>query len=274
MSAGETCSKIIVVTINLIFLLFGLAALVAGIVFKVGGAWSTVSDFLKIADENSEIKNAGEALALGAIIFGSIIVVIAITGCIGACCKVKCLLVLYGIVVIIILLAEIAVVIVVGVKSSDVENKTDEALLKTLVNYKENSTDDISRAWSIVFKEFKCCGVKGNVDFRNYTSTFYANERPAQYKGSIYYVPITCCSKFNFEAKKSLSSSDFDTNKNCLTAPNSEAYDKGCVKSIINSVLDHKWAFIGVGIAIFFIEILVILLAFCLCCRSDKDHLV
>ncbi|KAK0054324.1 tetraspanin-9 [Biomphalaria pfeifferi] len=272
MSAGETCSKIIVVTINLIFLLFGLAALVAGIVFKVGGAWSKVSDFLKIADENSEIKNAGEALALGAIIFGAIIVVIAITGCIGACCKVKCLLVLYGIVVIIILLAEIAVVIVVGVKSSDVENKTDEALVKTLDKYKENSADDISKAWSIVFKEFKCCGVKGKEDFRNYTSgtsTFYATERPGLYKGPSYYVPITCCSQFNFEEKKSLTSADFDNNKNCLNATNNGSYEEGCVKSIINSVLDHKWAFIGVGIAIFFIEILVIAMAFYLCSRHD-----
>ncbi|KAK6963426.1 23 kDa integral membrane protein [Biomphalaria glabrata] len=270
MSAGETCSKIIVVTINLIFLLFGLAALVAGIVFKVSGAWNTVSDFLKIADDSSEIKNAGEALALGAIIFGAIIVVIAITGCIGACCKVKCLLVLYGIVVIIILLAEIAVVIVVGVKSSAVEDETEKALLKTLDKYKENSTDEMSKAWSIVFKEFKCCGVKGREDFRNYTSSFYAKERPAQFRNNTTnYVPITCCKAFDFEKTKTLAAADFTSNQACLSSNYTMAYDKGCVKSIINSVLDHKWAFIGVGIAIFFIEILVIAMAFYLCSRHD-----
>ncbi|KAH9504221.1 hypothetical protein Btru_064399 [Bulinus truncatus] len=72
---------------------FGLAALIAGIVFKVNG-WKDVSSIFELSDaDNLSIKDAGQALSLGAIIFGAFIFVLAIMGLIGGCCKVKCLLV-------------------------------------------------------------------------------------------------------------------------------------------------------------------------------------
>ena len=71
--------------------IFGLAVLVLGILFKLG--WDEVRKAFKDG-ESDNLQQAGDTVAMGAIIFGAFILVISLVGCIGACGRVKCLLVL------------------------------------------------------------------------------------------------------------------------------------------------------------------------------------
>lgn len=74
--------------------LFGLACLIVGIVFKVG--WDDVREaFVNAAsDVDVDLQAAGDILGYAGIVFGSFIIVVSLLGCIGACCRVRLLLVL------------------------------------------------------------------------------------------------------------------------------------------------------------------------------------
>ncbi|KAH9504220.1 hypothetical protein Btru_064395 [Bulinus truncatus] len=258
-------------------MIFGLAALIAGIVFKVNG-WKDVSSIFELSDaDNLSIKDAGQALSLGAIIFGAFIFVLAIMGLIGGCCKVKCLLVFYAIIVLILLLAEIAVVIFVGVTAEKIEDETKKELGKKLLNVSYTEEFDLNadknkdiKTWSLVFKTLKCCGVNNTHDFD--LIPFYSSHRPPNYSNkSVNYVPITCCKDYDFEKKENLTlESTWNKYKTCLDASDvSKYYTDGCVDKVVNVVTGNKWIFIGVGIAIFVIELLVIAMSFYLCSRHD-----
>lgn len=265
-------SKIVVVTINLIFLIFGLAALIVGIVFKVG--WDDVRDaFINLSDDaDFDLQSAGDILGYSGIIFGSFIVVVSLLGCIGACCKLRVLLVLYAIILIILIIAECAIVGVVATHADETEDAISKGLEKSLYNYYENSTNDVSRSYSALFDKLECCGVN------NYSTSFPfegglqkgfnpALERPKVPRAII---PITCCRNFDYKAK--LTGKVFDEQIKCLSNPESDnAYTEGCLPKVFDTIGDHKGILIGVGVAILVLELLMVIIAFFLCCREDKD---
>ncbi|XP_046577387.1 CD82 antigen-like isoform X1 [Haliotis rubra] len=93
------CSKIFLIIINVIFMIFGLAILIAGIVFKVG-----FDEFKDALVDNGDkvdfnLKYAGETFGLIVIAFGCVILLIAGLGCLGACCQWRVLLGIYGVIV-------------------------------------------------------------------------------------------------------------------------------------------------------------------------------
>ncbi|XP_059143719.1 23 kDa integral membrane protein-like [Physella acuta] len=263
------CSKVVVVIINIIFMIFGLAALVAGIVFKVG--WEDVRDVFDLPDIGGDIQLAGDALAYGAIVFGAFILVLALLGCIGACCKVRVLLAVYAIVVIILLIAQVAIVVFVAVKGDFMKDKLEVELQGSLKEYKEDGKGK-STAWSSLFDFLECCGAKDPKDFRNLTFAnnaypFYDSHRPDLFKGRELYIPITCCKAWDYS--KTLSTDSFNQNGACLNGTAGKFYNQGCVDSVVDKVDSNKAILIGVGVAILVIELVVIVMAFFLCCRHD-----
>ncbi|GFS18935.1 tetraspanin [Elysia marginata] len=251
------------------FKIFGLAALIVGVLFKIG--WDEVRHAFADNSEKVDInlQYAGDTLAYSAIVFGSFIVIVSLAGCVGACWRVKCLLTVYAIIVILLLIAEIIVVALAVKMGSDGRDQIADGLRDSLKNYKENSTDSRSKAFSALFSSLKCCGVE------NYTTDFTTDTKeifyPALARDLTKYplvIPITCCRDVDYESN--LDASYFDKHSACLKSPTNEnAYTKGCLDEIYDEIESNKAAFIGVGVTIFVIEVLVVVMSFILCCRED-----
>ncbi|RUS72318.1 hypothetical protein EGW08_019926, partial [Elysia chlorotica] len=244
--------------------LFGLASLVVGIIFKLG--WDEVRDaFVDNSDQvDVNLQQAGDTVAYGAIVFGCFIIVISLAGCIGACCQVKCLLVVVSPRV------KVEKVKVAQIKVKVIRDNIAGALRDTLKNYNENSTDSTSKAFSAIFSSLECCAVEDyKTDFKTDTAgiPFY----PASVRDVSKYplvIPITCCRDVDYESN--MDASFFDQHSECLKTPSEDnAYVQGCLDSIKDEIDSNKAVFIGVGVTILVIEVLVVIMAFVLCCRDD-----
>jgi len=266
------CAKIVVVTTNVIFMIFGLAILIVGIVFKVD-TWDKVRDaFVDNSDKvDINLQDAGDTLGLSCIVFGSFMVLLSLMGCVGGCCRVKFLLVVYAIIVLIILIAQIAVVGLVAANGSDAEDKLTEGLRDSLMPYRENLTDSRSKGWAAVFSTFECCGIKNQTD--GFSDMEFDPRRSTAQKPPILNptFPVACCTKVGYDYE-SASSFDYDTIEitNCLKGTNKDlSYQDGCEQKVSDFITDNKVPLIAVGVTIFVIEIVCVMLAFFLCCRND-----
>ncbi|KAK6173884.1 hypothetical protein SNE40_017262 [Patella caerulea] len=260
------CSGIILIAINLVFMIIGLAVLIMGIVFKVN--FEPIKDaFVEQSDKTDfNLEAAGSTLALGLIILGVFIVLVALLGCSGACCKSKILLVVYAIIVMILLIAEIAVVAVALVKGKDAENKLKEGLADSLEKYHENGDDALSKAFNAIWSTFECCGIDSYTDFKNGNITGFKFDSKNPQEN----IPVGCCKNVNYEAAPNI---NFTQYQDCLNGPTKDnAYLTGCYSDLKNTITHYSTVSIGVGIFIFVVEIIVIVAAFIICSRrNDYD---
>ena len=110
-------AKFILIFINAIFLLGGFLMLAFGITITAAPAkvWSSFtinsvnfSQFSQLS--NDQLNDIVLACGIFMIILGVIMVVISFFGFFGACCENKCMLVTYAVLLIIIVLAEVALI--------------------------------------------------------------------------------------------------------------------------------------------------------------------
>lgn len=260
-------SKIVVVTINVIFMIFGLAFLVIGIVFRLD--WTDIRE--AFVDEGGKhdfnLQEAGDTAAYAAIVFGCFIILVSLLGCVGACCRVKLLLIVYAVIVMVLLISKLAIVAYVGSQGAEAVDKLEDSLADSLDNYYENSTNPKSKAFSVIFSTFECCAINGSHDFDGNLAFYKSPLRTKpEMNGKI---PITCCHGVDYE---NLSKSVFANKSQCLLHPDkNNAYTEGCLTKVKNWIEDSKGVLIGVGVAILLIELLSIILAFYICCTVEKD---
>jgi len=264
MGASDTCKKIIIVTLNLIFLVFGGAVLALGIVLKI--SWD---DIKHAYTEDSEFSL--QMASISGIILGVFIILLSLAGMCGACFRSKCLLGVYGAVVVILLIAEIGVTIAIATNAFGSKDKFKEEMTKSLTGFKEDLSDDHSKGWAAMFSVFDCCGVTGKPteDFKkaNWTPSTLrtANKEKAEF-------PVACCKSFKY--KDGVNKEVFK-NKNiekCMAekTPNSEfAYDKGCEAKMEDFFKDNKVKVIAVGCSLFAVQLIIAIMAFCL--MRDED---
>ncbi|XP_041372961.1 CD63 antigen-like isoform X2 [Gigantopelta aegis] len=256
------CSKILLIIINIIFMIFGIACLAGGIVLKLG--FDVIKEALvaKGSDIDFNLKYAGETLGIGMIAFGVFILLVSFLGCAGACCRVRCLLVVYAIIVMVILVAQIAVVVLAVIKGSEASDILDKGLKKALDGYHEDpkKKDPKDKSFDALFSTFSCCGVDNYTDFKS-LNTSWDNRNPQKK------IPVTCCKGVNYE---DITNKTFVDHAQCLTTPTKgNAYIEGCYSSLVDEIKKYKGIAIGVGIVIFLVEIVVIGMAFFLCSRHD-----
>ncbi|XP_046344168.1 tetraspanin-9-like [Haliotis rufescens] len=263
------CSKIFLIIINVIFLIFGLAILIAGIVFKVG--FDVFKDALVETSGNIDfnLKYAGETFGLVVIVFGCLIILIAGLGCLGACCQWRVMLGIYGVVVGVILLAEIVAVAVVLAKGSKADEVLDKGLRNALKGYDDNASNKTAKdqSFDAIFSTFQCCGVDNYTDFQD--ADINTNWDP---RNPLHKIPVACCKKTNYEHISDTTFTDGDIKK-CLSITdmdNTYAYTHGCYSNLLDFFDNYKYVAIGVGVTIFLIELLVIVLSMCMCRSSDK----
>lgn len=283
MGGLSTCCRVIIVVINILFLLIGLAFFAAGLFARFGssiidGYVSTIIDSLESSisssgfgdiDINSifSITDILYGVAVGLICFGLFLIIITVLGICGGCCNVRVMLIIYVIICGTLLIGQIVVIgILYG--SPNTFHDPAKASLKAGIqsDYQGfNGTNLISIAWNIVHQQFKCCGANDYTDFTE-ASQWVTNYESSPCSCTLM-TPLSCC--------KTLTSS---TDYSCATstATSSDNYlNTGCYQTIWDSTLGNVPLVAGTlsGIAVFQV-ILIVGAIIILCMDRQKGNKV
>ncbi|XP_076233856.1 tetraspanin 66E isoform X2 [Calliopsis andreniformis] len=259
MGCASQCAKYFLCFFNFIFFVAGGAALAVGIWLFVDS--NSFADLIAKLDQ-SDILNKTDANVIRIISYililtGALTFLVSFLGYCGAMFESRCLLCVYGVLILLVLILEcVAVGLAFGLKG-DAEKGTQDFLKSTIKYYASNSdkAEAITVAWDGIMTQLHCCGVENYLDFRevaNWTSPDHV-------------VPEACCIKENNSLK----------DPTCPISPTSSNsyYKKGCYEAIMRTIEENKAIVIGVAAGLAFIEILVIILALHLaCCYWRPQH--
>jgi hypothetical protein len=288
-------AKVILIIVNIIFFLAGLLMLGFGIALvvapeKVISFLSSNVNFAQISDSTGGFfVEIIKASGIFMIILGAVVAIIAFFGFFGACCESKCMIVTYAIILIIIVLAEVALIIFAAQYPNVFEKVGEQTLNETL--YKEFNRDvmvdksgtimaggeglKVETAWNAFQVKFNCCGSSNFTDYGNFnwTPTNNCSAPIVCNSDSKLKVPLSCC-KLNTPNVTPTNLTDFTNPGECQkTASSSFTHIEGCSKKIIVTVKDYimQYSKIAIGIAagIVGLEIILITLAFIICCCGE-----
>lgn len=279
MSCSKTLVSILLVVVNFVFAAAGLLMVAFGIAAAVKPQ-SIVEIFSVVPDLSEKSKAAGfnieetmQSSAVFMIILGAIVAVIGLFGCVGACCKVKWMLSIYIIVLVLVLLAEIALIIYASVFPNHLESNTRPLMYESLQKYKSDGSgdnvngtytlpvDEHDLAWASLQFEAACCGAYGYKDYSNVTFV-KTGFHPAQNPQSI---PVSCCKLKAGAGHIATTKSDFVDLNQCLTGHEDFINTQDCYSALQDLMRKYSKIAIGIAAAIIAIEVILILLAMYLC---------
>ncbi|KAK7106007.1 tetraspanin-1-like [Littorina saxatilis] len=284
MGACVGISQCVLVIINLVFALFGLVFLVVGCVVRFGSHlmdnilqdfYTAIQRLMEKAGSSSTLSsfNLGDYLqsaTLAFILLGAFFFVLGMAGCIGACCQNKCCLVVYAAIMGVIIVGEIVFVVLLFTIRDQLETTLENPLYDSLRNdyVGINSSDAISLGWNFAMITFKCCGVENYTDF-NDARSWQRSYDVGQGLDVNLTVPIACC-KLN----GTFPDVTLPDNFTCALSPNSgnANIDQGCYNALVDFLVDNSNILIGVGAAIAAVEILMFILAICVCRADSKKY--
>ena len=244
LGGGAPLSKYILIAVNTIFLLLGLGIGIAGVVFRFTTdllKTNALKEILVNGLDGEDIFGMFNFLSLFFIIMGFVIFIVGGLGCCGAFCSNRVLLVLYAIIVLLLLIAQIAAVAwFVGLTSSfDGALKTS---FKKALNITYNGNNDaLKNSFSALFHTYECCGVEKYTDMPNAPT-----------------LPVACCPVI----------------KNTVACTEEKAYPTGCSTKLKEKIEEYSNASIGVGIAVLVFQLLCLIFAFCFCINIEMESVV
>lgn len=276
MAFGKSCGKIFLVSVNTFFLLLGVALLVIGCLVRFNQDSLVTENAEKLfeaieldAASDINLKDFLNSVALVFIVSGAFAAIVGLSGCIGACCEVKFLLVVYSIFVLLILAAQIAGVVMMFLIRSDVEKVLKREMKESIQEKYEGdkSSSGLSLAWNSIFLEFDCCGVDNYTDITG--GAMWNNTYTQSNNNTVTLMtPITCCKNI----QGSVPDYTIPDDVTCAVNPSDSTsnYKKGCYDSVENFISTYGTIFIGIGIAVLVFEILCVVFACCVC-RNIED---
>jgi hypothetical protein len=292
----KTFAKVLLIIVNIFFCLAGLLMLAFGIALvvapqKVISFLSTTVSFTEVSDGSGGFfVEIIKASGIFMIILGGIVTIIAVFGFFGACCENNCMLVTYAIILIIIVLAEVALIIFAAVYPTVFEKVGEQAFNETLMKeYRKDMTvysngtlnnDEataVETTWNAFQVKFNCCGSANYSDYGSFNWEQINCEDPKHANcpaKSI--VPLTCC-KLKVGGQTPQTLDDFIDPKSCMeTAAETSTNREGCSKKVINAAKDYIMSYskiaIGIAAGIVGLEIILITLAFIMCCCRDESR--
>ncbi|KAK3594615.1 hypothetical protein CHS0354_015006 [Potamilus streckersoni] len=265
----------------------GLFFLAVGLFLKLGsdlykGQLKQVEEAIESASKNSGAGEIDITLDLGSIVepvaytligIGVLVLAICIFGCCGACYKIKCLLVTYFVIVLVMMAGEIVLVVLLTSYPSVLKTSLASALKSGIQSDYEGITGKNlnSVAWNVVMQQFKCCGVENYKDF-NGASKWNYNYTSVCGNSCILQTPMMCC--------KTLPSGRTEYDYACATNPMTENnyMNSGCLDAVWNPYLGNT-LYIGqaLGLPLLLQGIFVMLSIVILCdgrctsCKHDKS---
>jgi len=288
-------AKVILIIVNIIFLLAGLLMLALGI--SLVAAPDKVIKFLEssgVSFESFQALSEGsfitviKASGIFMIVLGGVVALVACLGFFGACCENKCLLITYAVILIIVLLAEIALIIFAAVYNRVFQHDMEKTLTKSLVKFGvdvtvlSNGTIDSSQvresgsSWIAIQTQFQCCGVSNYTDYGTFTWNSTRCEAPFVCPPRAA-VPLSCCKLKDPTNKKVTSINDYQNYAACLdTAADSATNKVGCTEQFIGEaktwILRYGKIAIGIAAGIVGLELILLILTFFMCCTGEGSN--
>ncbi|CAF0958884.1 unnamed protein product [Rotaria sordida] len=169
LSCGVQISRIVLLVLNILFILFGFALLGFGIYLKVSKKFDVA-----LSDHISAQIIGGDAIEVVGIILiitGIFTVILSVFGCLGALFKNRLFLYLYAIILSILMILELAAFITTMSSRVRVRNSYESGLWKVFSNAYDSHQQDLIKSVEDLELEFKCCGVTDDSDYKkvNYT---------------------------------------------------------------------------------------------------------
>jgi len=226
-----------------------------------------------------------DACGIAMIVLGGILSIIAFFGFFGACCENKCMLSTYATLMIVIIVVEIALIILVVVHPKELKTYAVEVIRKSLTGgFKsdvsvdndtfEYSTNLLSTAWMAIQFQLECCGAVNYTDYNMFNWTKFKCTGSTCPGGlpSAYLVPISCCKLRRHGGHIPRSIDEFFYLGSCLIyADELSTNHNSCATKIVDRTMSFIRAYskvvIGMTVVIVTIEVMLVVLAFVLCCR-------
>ncbi|XP_052060168.1 tetraspanin-9-like isoform X2 [Mytilus californianus] len=268
------CATIILIGINVIFFLLGLGIIIPGILLLVDN--EAINDkiiplFKELSLGSTNFGDLAKNLPIALISLGSLVLVISVIGLLGTCCcKIRCFLMVYAIIVIILLIGKVVVLALWYFMNDKFTTTIKDEMLKNLKAKYTNddlTSNEISTSWNQLQLAFECCAINAVTSATNdFDNTTWQTGSPPPSTD----IPISCCpgvTSSNYTAAAA-------TNPLCpslTTVAPSGQYSKGCYDAIYDFIKGYSlWFYIG-GPILFLIEISGIVCAFYLFCKNDKE---
>ncbi|XP_015110284.1 CD63 antigen [Diachasma alloeum] len=216
---GSRCIKYLMFIFNLFFVITGIILLSIGA--TIHAVYSGYPHFL----DNKFLSVPSLLIAVGSIIF-----FIAFFGCCGAVRENYCMVVTFALLMGLIFILELAAGISGYVLRNDAADLIQDKMLATMKNYGTNESQEITRVWDDLQRNFQCCGTIQPSDWIN----------TANMTG----LPLSCCDPLPGEIG----------NKSCTVDEKVTLHKKGCLESFGSFIKGHAVELGGAGLGIAFIQ--------------------
>lgn len=267
---------VLLVVVNFVFAAVGLVMLALGVIALVK-AETLVKIFSYVPQLTEHASKAGFDLqstiqnsAVFMVVLGIVVGVVGVLGCAGACLKVQCMLSTYIVILVVVLLAEIALIIFATLFPTTLRDQVQPAMNKTLSKYYDDGhlnsthyvmpTSENELAWASVQFALGCCGAYKYTDYEHSNLT------------SSHKVPVSCCKLADGAGKIPTQRNDFSNIESCLNGR--EQYinaDKNCYDAVEELLVKSARIAIGIAAAIIGIEVILIVLAAWICWSVGRD---
>ncbi|XP_076040963.1 tetraspanin 74F [Oratosquilla oratoria] len=214
---------------NFIIWLGSIALLVLGIWTLVDGPFLG-----ELLGTNLYMTSAYILIATGCIIF-----FVSFLGCLGALKGIKCMLLTYFILVLLLFIILLVGGILGYVFRDKAETSLQHTMNSTMKEYEPGKDEPTTKAWDDTQDALKCCGIDDPEDWAKFNNKFSTDNNQNR-------VPQSCCRK-----------DDDGQLMDCQKLPTKDnSYTDGCLKKASGFLKDHAITLGGAGIAVAFIMIL------------------
>ncbi len=163
LSCGVSCSRLILVILNLVFLLFGFTIWGLGMYVKFDGNFKTIIAVYNITEALGGRTMGWIGIVM--IVVGILTSGLAIFGCLGAGYKNRCFLYCYALILSSIIIVEFGAVVVILQFRNYLWQSYDSGFEKVFQNaYRQNQTATIDIIEQLE-RQFQCCGVDNYTDY-------------------------------------------------------------------------------------------------------------
>lgn len=154
----ENLIRYILIIINFIYTLVGLALIIIGVVFQ-----QKAGEYLKFVGDDFN------GTPTFFIILGVVIFVVAFFGCCGAKLESKCMVYTYASICLIIIIAQIGGGIACFIMKGKLKEEVPEKMTDLMKNY--GGDEGVTKAWDLMQENLQCCGTFKPVDWDNKNKT-------------------------------------------------------------------------------------------------------
>ncbi|XP_019849509.1 PREDICTED: CD63 antigen-like [Amphimedon queenslandica] len=216
--------RFLLIFVNIFVVLCGLVVLIVGIWSKVHG-----DTYIQIVDNPSTYEQIPVLL----IVIGIFVLLLGLVGVVGGVFANtvggRIMLGLYGFVLSLLVIIEIAGGIAAAVKKDDLGGAFNKSVNNTFTRYSNDTS--IKHTWDTVQKSFKCCGT---YNYTSYTKILGINP------------PTSCCKS---------------SNHNCNTTETNNIYTRGCTQVASDNVSTVLEAIAGVAITFGLLQVIGVIVS-------------